>query len=123
MKQLVMSIVLSLCQACSKMKQRVTSIVPIFLSSSLKNETDPPSIDFIPSLDLINVELSLSLDLVNIESCISLDIIKVESNISPDLVTEPSFYLPMSVDPLSSSCENLPISNQESNPVHKLMTT
>jgi hypothetical protein len=35
-----------------------------FVSSSLKNETDPPLIESILFLDLINVELSLPLDLV-----------------------------------------------------------
>jgi hypothetical protein len=46
----------------------------------------------------------------------------IESSIFLDLVTEHSFHLPMSVDPLSSYGEHLPISNQESNQVQKLVT-
>jgi len=86
-------------------------IVLISVSSSLKNETDPPSIESIPSQGLVNIELSLSLDLI-----------KVESNISLDIKTKPSFHLHMSVYPLSSSGEHLPISNHESNWVQKLVT-
>jgi hypothetical protein len=76
------------------------SIIPFFLSRSLTNKTDPPSIELILSLDLVNIASSLLLDLINVELSISLD-----------LVTEPSFHMPMSVDPLSSSGENLHISN------------
>jgi len=68
-----------------------------------------------PSLDLVNVELSLSLDLINIDLSLSLDLINVESNISLDLVVEPSFHPSVSVDPISPSGENLPISNQDFN--------
>jgi hypothetical protein len=102
------------------------SRVYFVVSSSLKNETIHKN----SSLKLIkneihppSIESSISLDLVNIESSLSLDLVNVESSLSLDLIIEPSFHLPMLVDPLSSSGEHLPISNQESSRVHKLVTT
>jgi hypothetical protein len=89
------------------------SIVPISVSSSLKNETDnhehgsfyvpillkneidPPPIESSLSLDLVNVQSSLSLDLVKIESSLFLDTINVELILSLDLINEHSFLPPV----------------------------
>jgi hypothetical protein len=87
------------------------SIVLISVSSSLKNET---SIHEHSSLS-VSSSLKNETDLQPPSP--------IYSSLLLDLVTKPSFHLPMSVDPLSSSGEHLPISSQESNQVHKLVTT
>jgi hypothetical protein len=83
-----MSIVHFLCQVSLKNETDNHEHSSLSVSSSLKNETDPPPI---------------------------------ESSLPLDLVHEPSFPLPVSVDPLSSSLsgEPIPISIQESNRVQK----
>jgi hypothetical protein len=115
------------------------SIVPIYVSSLLKNKTDnhedssfsvpsslknkidPPPIKSSLSLDLVNVDSSISLDLVNIESSFFLDLVNIDLSLSLYLVTEPSFLLLMSNDPLSSSpsSEPFPTSSQKSDWVLK----